>query len=228
MSSPAGFSFHRSRSLEIGHHFDQGCRWLSGICSSEDTTAATYCAFEFRLEIERIAVQFLRAVDDAPVTVENLRRFSSFKRMERRIYEKDGHQAQINKKLEFIEILCGTLEMPIRPAIPDFGRLAELWDRCSDYCHVLWSMAAARDPVTLVAEAREHLNEVRDYLVQFTSPNLAWPGQLSPEFAELRDRFVRGEVSKEYVVAEIKRQGIWGEIEYPDGRRSEHRQQEDS
>lgn len=52
MASASAFSFHRSRSARLGHHFDQGKRWLDGITSHEDTTAISYAGFEFWLEIE--------------------------------------------------------------------------------------------------------------------------------------------------------------------------------
>jgi hypothetical protein len=215
MADNPSISFHRSRTGEIGHHFAQGRHWLSSATSSLDTTAISYAAFEFRLEIERIGVEYFKAVNGGRIDEDDVRVIESFKRMENRIYHQDGHQAEIDKKLEFLDIFFGALEVPIKIARPNFGRLADFWHRCSNYCHITWTLAATREPEKMFPLVIADLKEVQTYLGAFTQESLAWPGSLSPEFTDLRDRYTRGELTREQVLAEIQTQGIYISLEYP-------------
>jgi hypothetical protein len=177
-----------------------------------DTTAVSYAAFELRLEIERIGVEYLKAVNGG--RIDDARVIESFKRLEKRIYSQDGHQGEIDKKLEFLEIFFGALKIPIKLVRPNFGRLADCWHRCSRYCHISWTLAATHEPAKVFPLAIADLTEVKAYLSPFTLERLAWPGSLNEEFTELRDRFARGEVTGEQVLAEIHRQGVYMSLEY--------------
>ncbi len=126
MADSPSISFHRSRAGDVGHHFTQACLWLNGATSPADTTAVSYAAFELRLEVERIGVEYLKAVNGGRIEQDDLRVIESFKRLENRIYRQDGHQAEIDRKLEFLGIFFEALRVPIKLVRPDFGRLGLL------------------------------------------------------------------------------------------------------
>jgi hypothetical protein len=73
----------------------QACHWLNGATSPLDTTAISYAAFELRLEIERIGVEYLQAVNGGRIEQDDVRVIESFKRLENRIYKQDGHQGEV-------------------------------------------------------------------------------------------------------------------------------------
>jgi hypothetical protein len=215
MAGNPSVSFHRSRAGEIGHHFTQACHWLDGATSPLDTTAISYAAFELRLEIERIGVEYLQAVNGGRIEQDDVRVIESFKRLENRIYRQDGHQGEIDRKLEFLDIFFDALKVPIKLVRPNFGRLADCWHRCSNYCHITWTLAATREPAKVFPLAIADLREVKAYLSSFALESLAWPGSLSQEFTGLRDRYARGELTREQVLAEIYAQGVYVSLEYP-------------
>jgi len=98
---------------------------------------------------------------------------------------------------------------------PNFGKLADCWHRCSNYCHVTWTLAATQESDRMFSLAIADLGEVQAYVGTFVQQSLAWPGNLSQEFAELRDRYTRSELTREQVLAEIQAQGVYMSLEYP-------------
>jgi hypothetical protein len=209
------FSYLTSRRAEIGHHLDQANRWLTSASDDTHTVALSYAGFELRNEIELIATRYLRGILDRKFTHTDLSMLSSFKKMENEIYAADGNQRLINKKMAFMDMLFDEVGMPFKPIRINFGRLSDMWHRCSEYCHISWTFASSKDAKNLFPLALADQKEIFEYLKQFSQPNVAWPGILSPEFSKLREQFVAGEIDKEAVVAEFRRQGIWGSLETP-------------
>jgi hypothetical protein len=72
-----------------------------------------------------------------------------------------------------------------------------------------------REPAKVLPLAIAELTEVKAYLSQLSAETLAWPGSLNEEFAGLRDRYARGELTREQVLAEIRAQGVSMSLEYP-------------
>jgi hypothetical protein len=211
----ASFSYLTSRQANIGHHLDQAKRWIASATDDTHTVAVSYAGFELRNEIELIATMYLRRVLDRPFTNEDVSILSSFKKLENKIYAVDGNQHEIDKKIEFMELLIEKVGAPVKQVRINFGKLASMWHRCSEYCHISWTLASSKEQKRLFPLALADLGEVIEYLQQYAQHNVLWPGTLSPSFAELRAKFISGELDSEAMQAEFHRLGVWGSLEFP-------------
>lgn len=202
-------------SADLAHHVRQGIVWLSASADGENTAALSYAAFELRFAIERLAVHYWRALLNRKLEEHDLRDIGSFKRIEHRIYELAGHQKEIDGHFEFMRIVLRAIKIDAALHTPKIGALARHWHECSELCHIGWPLACSDPEVRRVALT--NLTQISELLSAQVS-SLGWPVLQDATFADLRNRFIAGEVSSEDVLAHFQRTGLWARAEFPDGR----------
>jgi hypothetical protein len=200
---------------DLSHHIAQGIAWLARSAEGEETAALSYAALEFRFGIERLAVHYWASLLNRKPEADDLRDISSFKRIEKRIYELAGHQKEIDGHFEFMRIVLGALSIDASLLTPPIGRLSSYWHDCSKLCHVGWPLACSAPEVRKVAFAS--LTAIAEAL-SAQAASMGWPVLQDAAFVELRNRFVGGDASREDILAYIQHTGLWARAEYPDGK----------
>lgn len=207
-----------SRTPDLRHHVLQGTVWLRESDQGANTSALSYAAFEFRLAIERLAVHYWAQLLGRRPEVKDFRDISSFKRVERRIYEFGGHQKEINGHFKFMQIVLSLLAIRGDLATPNLRQLSKNWHECSKLCHISWTLTCS------VPQARTDafgaLQAIQNSLTEQVNGLASWPKIHEPTFADLRDRYVAGEADSNDVKAYLKKKGAWTRIKYKDGRPS--------
>jgi hypothetical protein len=206
-----------TRDSAIGYHLAEGEAWLSASERGTHTTLLSYSAFEFRLEIERVAVELfvrIRGTLDAA----DIKTLRDFGRIENRIYELEGNQRILNAKIEFFNIVLEALQVDWRVGAINLGELRKGWQYCSELCHISWTFHAASE---MAAEEIEHafvtLSGIQELLRSIVTRGIAWPHINDSSFGELQSRFLEG-LAKETDVKEwFAERGIWAQVVQPDG-----------
>lgn len=197
----------------LSHHITQGTSWLARSAEGEETAALSYAAFELRFGIELLAVYYWATLLNRKPEADDLYDIGAFKRIEKRIYELAGHQKEIDDHFEFMRIVLGALKIDASFLTPQIGKLKSYWHDCSELCHVGWPLACSAPEVRKAAFAS--LTEISQALTSQVA-SMGWPVLQDATFAGLRDKFVRGDASRDDVLAHIQRTGLWAQVEYPD------------
>lgn len=200
---------------ELAHHVRQGAAWLSASGEGENTSALSYAAFELRLAVERLAVQYWAVLLDRQLEAQDLREIHSFTRVERRIYELAGHQREIDGHFAFMRVVFDAMKIDEPFHTPKVGALSKYWRECSELCHIAWPLSCTVQEVR--TNAFFMLTEVAEVLSTYVQ-SMGWPVLKDAAFAELRNRFVAGEATAADVLAHVKQTGIWARVRYTDGR----------
>ncbi len=199
----------------LEHHVAQGKAWLAVSANGKNTAAISYAALELRFAIERLAIHYWALLLGRKPEEKDMTDVGSFKRIENRIYELAGHQRDINGHFEFMRVVLNAMAIEAPFITPNIGALSRFWHDCSELCHIGWPLASTVEKVQ--SEAFQGLSEIATSLSLQVS-SLGWPSLTDPSFRTLRDQFVAGALSKEGVVAELKKIGVWARAEFPDGR----------
>jgi hypothetical protein len=208
--------FLMSRSLDLNHHVIQGGAWLDASESGAHSVPLSYAAFELRLAIERLAMQYLFDLRGWPSNDERLDSLRTYKSMEKIVYSLAGNQREINGHFEFMRIVyaCVKLETPL--TTPDLGKLSRYWHTCSEFCHIGGMLALHDESVLKLLHAE--LLEIAAAVSDLVSGLTGWPTIKDGEFLNLRGEFIAGRADASDVEAYLRRIGIWARIEYTDGR----------
>ncbi len=197
----------------LGHHLRQGMAWLAVSEGGENSAAISYAALELRFAVERLAIHYWAALLDRELEEKDLRDIRSFKNIENRIYELGGHQKEIDGHFEFMRIVNDALKIDAPFETPKMGKLSNNWHSCSEYCHVAWPLAS------MAPEARNgafaDLTEISSSLSRHIK-SLGWPILKDAAFADLRNKFVNGEISSHEVIQYLSKIGIYA-VETPPG-----------
>lgn len=200
---------------DLSHHIAQGGAWLARSAEGEETAALSYAAFELRFGIERLAFHYWASLLNRKLEADDLHDIRSFKRIEKRIYELAGNQKEIDGHFEFIRIVLGAIKIDTSFPTPQIGKLSSYWHDCSELCHVGWPLACSAPEMRKAAFAS--LTTIAQALSAQVA-SMGWPVLQDVAFADLRNRFVCGDASREDVLAYIQRTGLWARAEYPDGK----------
>lgn len=207
-----------TRAPDLKHHFDQGVIWLDKCDGGANTVALSYAGFEFRLAIERLAIHYWVQLLGRTPKADDLQNIQSFDRVRKRILELAGHQKEINKHFEFMQVVLDLLEIDIRLTAPDLGQLHRHWKKCSELCHIAWTLSCGAPE--LRAASVHAMQETREHLLGYLNTQNAWPIIHDDSFAHLRDQFVAGTATSEHVKMYLEKTGLWTKIEYKDNRPS--------
>lgn len=207
-----------TRSRQIGYHCAEAELWLAASNGGANTTPLSYGAFELRLEIERIAVELLVRIRGDRLLPEDVRSLGTFRRLEDRIYELIGHQLLIDRKVAFINLMLAALQVEHRLQRIHVGELKDAWHDCSKLCHIEWSLVADSPTGASVAQdAFGIISGIQQKVRAIVDAGVSWFKVADASFAELQERYVRGDIDNEYVRAWFANRGIWSTITDPDG-----------
>jgi hypothetical protein len=199
------------------HHLEQTRAWLALSESGAHTTALSYAALELRFAIERLALEYWRAILDRPLTVEDLHTASSFKRIERAIYDLAGHQREINLHFDFMSMLIKELKIEVPVTPPQMGRLSNYWHESSEFCHISWPISSRIPelPEKVFAKITEMVNEVA-----LLNSSVRWFTLREETIDRLRREYVEGKATLENAREHLRSIGVWAMVKYPDDRPS--------
>lgn len=205
-----------TRQAAIGYHLAEGEAWLAASNNGEHTTPLAYAAFELRLEIERVALELLARMQQ--LTADDWDTLQSFGRMEARIYQLEGHQRHLDRKIAFSNIMLEALQVPWRLQPINLGELRRAWHECSELCHITWSLiAATRAADSARQELFDGLSKVQAMLRSIVDRGIAWPRLEDPSFLELQERFINEQATKDEVLEWFGSHGLWARTVWPDG-----------
>ncbi|MEW6713656.1 MAG: hypothetical protein AB1306_01000 [Nitrospirota bacterium] len=199
------------RQTELDYHFKEGKAWLDSSNSGKNTTALSYAAFEFRLAIERIILQYWSGLAPGGAEELSFESIRSYKSIEKRIFQIAGHQKEINAKFEFARVLIQALKIPWEIPTPDIGKFSSYWHACSELCHIAWTLAATSQD--LVSMAYNNLLEISDFLNKHLDGVTLWAKMEEMSFRKLQDDFVAGRVSSADVLDHLKKIGLYAVTE---------------
>jgi hypothetical protein len=208
-----------TRAWGLTPHIQEGWAWLRKSDLGRRSTMLTYAAFELRLAVERLTLEYLKRAEGDQLRPEHLEALSllRLRKIKKRIYELAGHQRIIDRKFRVFEIMFEMMDMPIRVATPNLNQLSKYWHRCSHFCHVGWSLRAASSQIDL-GQAFESLIEIHGYLAQHSQQLIAWASFLDPNATQMQQKFVSGEITEEGVRAYFRKVGLWARVTRPDGK----------
>ena len=151
------------------------------------------------------------------LTEDDLYTASSFKRIERAIYDLAGHQREIDLHFEFMAMLIAELKIEVPVIPPQIGRLSNYWHESSELCHVAWPIASQTPE--LPGKVFEGLTEMVNEVALLNS-SIRWFTFHEAAIDQLRRDFVVGKATLDDARAHLRRTGVWAKVEYPDGRPS--------
>lgn len=206
------------RHRDIGYHLAEAEAWLSASGAGKHTTLLSYAAFEMRIEIERVALELLGRIQGDDALNDLGRTARQFDRMERAVYELEGHQRELGKKVSFGNLMLSALQIDYRIPEVNLGRLRAGWHKCSELCHVTWSLRVdSPGGIELGEEFFVEMAALQRYLRELVSHGITWLRVADASFGALQDQYVRGEASDDDVQAWFEERGIWSKITRPDG-----------
>jgi hypothetical protein len=203
------------RNPALNYHYEEGRAWLSSY-APKNTTAITYAAFEFRLAIERIVLQYWSALIPGGIEEMDLQDIRSYKSIEKRIFQVAGHQKKIDSKFEFLRIIFDALKINQPITTPKLGQFSKHWHDCSELCHIAWSLVCGNPEIE--ERAYKALKEISDFLKVHIDGGAIWGRLEDLPFKELEKEFVEGSATKDDVLNFLKENGIWARVEYNDDR----------
>ncbi len=206
----------KSCKTDIYHHITQGSTWLQKSAHGMNTAILAYAAFELRLAIERLAIHYWVQLLGRKLEEKDLSVMESFKRVENQIYELAGHQKEINKTVDFMNVVMETLEIPIDLQPPNIGLLSNSWRTCSQFCHISWTLHSTNAP-EIQQNSFKQLQNIRDSL-QFQAESITrWPRIRDPDFDNLRKRYIAGEAGSNDIREFLCTRGSWARYEPTNG-----------
>ena len=191
------------------HHYLQGQAWLDFSDSGQHSSPLAYAAFEFRLTIERLILELLVRIRGDQLDPTDEKILSSFKKIENRIYELEGHQRHLDRKIDFINIVINQAGGSIKIAKINLGELSSHWHECSGLCHITWNLSVTGPDMSIRRNAFQTLIVIRDSLQAKLSSFIGWPQLHEPWFLELQNAYVQGTVNDEDVRSRLRETGVW-------------------
>ena len=199
-----------TRRSQIGYHVAEAEAWLDACENGARTTLLAYAAFELRLEIERIAIELLARIRGDQLLAEDYAAIRSFDRMERRIYDLEGHQLELDRKVAFSNVLLEQLKVETRIQAINLGRLRRSWHESSELCHVSWSLLAdSPNQEAIIADKYRAMSEIRQFVRAIIDKGIGWPRIADPTFADLQERYATGTANDDDVRAWTRERGIY-------------------
>ena len=192
--------------LRLDHHLLQGQQWLRASDEGERTAAVSYAALEFRFAIERLALHYWRILIDREPTHEELEKLRSFKAVEKKIYELAGHQREIDRHFDFMQIVTDAIQLPISLQAPSISSLSRHWHFCSELCHIDWPLTCSVKE--LRSEVFATLGEVEENLSRSVK-GLAWPIIKDENFKSVRAEYIAQRIGAKEVREHLNRIGVW-------------------
>lgn len=205
-----------NREKDLDYLFYEGKKWLAKSNVGTRSTALAYSAFEFRLALERIIFQYWYTLKEDDLVDKDIDDIRAFKTMQHRIYEISGHQKIINKRFEFARIPLEMLQIRQQLVTPNFGKMHDYWLKCSELCHVSWTIITSNGNGDIMKEQYEMLNETSTFIVESINGIVSWSKIISQPLKKMEKEFLEGKINKENVQDELKKGGLWGKVDFKD------------
>ena len=211
-----------NREKNIDYHFYEGKKWLAKSNEGTRSTALSYSAFEFRLALERIIFQYWYTLKEDDLVDKDIDDIRAFKTMQNKIYEITGHQKIINKRFEFSRIPLEMLKIRYQLVTPNFGKMHDFWSKCSELCHVSWTIITSNGNDEIMKEQYKMLIETSHFIAESINGIVSWSKIISQPLKKMEKEFLEGKISKEYVQDELRKGGLWSKVDFKDNiRKSE-------
>ncbi len=139
------------QSPALEHHVKQASVWLVVSDNGKNAVPLAYAALELRFAVERLAVHYWAGLVIG--TEDELMNIGAFKSIEGRIYELAGHQREIDRSIEFSELMSSMIGVTLPKGRPNLPVLKKHWHSCSEMCHVGWALACASPEVGIHSHA---------------------------------------------------------------------------
>jgi hypothetical protein len=204
------------RNPSLNYHYEEGKAWLGHCNAGISTTALSYAAFEFRLAIERIVLQYWYALSPGGIEEKDLKDIRSYKSIENRIYQLAGHQKQIDARFEFAHIVLEALKIDWPIITPNLSRFSSYWHQCSELCHVAWTLVSENEK--LVQEVYSTLQEISQFLEVYINGVVNWMRVEEMPFREVEEKFITGIATADDIRKYLAEKGAWARVEYADAR----------
>ena len=179
-----------------------------------------YCAFEFRLALERLAFELLAQIRGSKFDTSDLNSSNKLKNIQNRIYHLEGNQHRLDRKLLFLKILiaqAGYKDFPI--AGINLSSLKRHWEFCSRYCHLQLNLNQTWGDPAFVERCATGLKEIEVFLDPILANLILWPQWTDdPWINGLLTRFVEGNLDDTNLKIELEKRGVWGTMTGWDGK----------
>jgi hypothetical protein len=204
------------RDVTAAFHLAAGSQWLMATDEGRNSNALAYCGFEFRLALERVALELLLHIRrNEELTDTDIKAMSKVGNMRNRIYALVGHQQKINRQVEFMNIILEALKQSFRISSVDLGKLSRYWSDCSELCHMQISKEYSWDREEGRQSAYKELLDIKAFL-QDAIQGLTWFSTY--DYAQdLLKRYVEGLVTKDEILNKFRETGIYATLTMPDG-----------
>ena len=206
------------RKIETDHFISQARSWLEKSENGKRSVPICYAAFEIRLAVERICMDFYINLVGSKEAKADSKTLGSFKKMKAKIFDNVGHQKIIDEQFEFARCLLKALEIDTVVPTPNLGRLSSIWHDCSEACHIFWNVGKATeyekgeyDPYSdLVAYANE--------LAELSNGNVTWFTFMNPQMKELMEKVKGTEDCVELLREHFSKEGLRAVLTSADGK----------
>ncbi len=205
------------RNIEMNHFISQARGWLEQSEEGKHSVAISYAAFEIRLAVERICMQYYVKLIGAKEAKASSNELGSFKKMKAKIFSVAGHQKEINKQFEFTRCLLKALNINAVVPTPDLGRLSAIWHDCSEACHIFWNVAEATEYERGEYKPYTDLVAYADELEQIANSTVAWLNSITPQMRVLMDKLEGMEDCEKLIRKHFSKEGLWAKFEPADG-----------
>jgi hypothetical protein len=196
-----------NQNSDLSYHYEEGKSWLAASNNGKNTTALSYAAFEFRLSIERIILQYWSGLVPGGAEELTFKDIRSYKSIEKQIFQIAGHQKEINAKFEFARLIIQALKIPWKITTPEIGKFSHYWHECSELCHIAWTLASANQELTAIAYS--NLVEISDFLNNHVEGVISFVNIEDMPFRNLQDDFVAGRATSADVLNHLKTIGVY-------------------
>ena len=205
------------RNIEMSHFISQARGWLGKSEEGKHSVAISYAAFEIRLAVERICMQYYVKLVGAKEAKENPNDLGSFKKMKAKIFSVAGHQKEINNQFKFTRCLFKVLNIKAVVPTPDLGRLSAIWHDCSEACHIFWNVAEATEYEQGAYNPFLDLVAYADELEQIANSTIAWLTSINPQMQEIMEKLEGVEDCEKLIREHFSKEGLWAKYVPADG-----------
>lgn len=212
--------FSTNRDVTAIYHYDEGYKWLLLARNGSVIDPLVYCAFEFRLALERVAFELLAQIRGSNFDTSDLNSSNKIKNIQNRIYHLEGNQLRLDRKLLFLRILieqAGYKNFPI--AAIKLSLLKKHWEFCSRYCHLQLNLNHTWGDTAFVERCVDGLKKIEIFLKQILDNLILWPQWTDDHWInDLLNKFVESDFDDTNLKTELAKRGVWGKLIGPDGK----------
>lgn len=198
------------QSPALEHHVNQASVWLAASDKGKNTVPLAYAALELRFAVERLAVHYWAGLVVGTEAEAELMNVGAFKSIESRIYELAGHQREINRSIEFSELMCSMIGVTLPKGRPNLPILKKHWHSCSEMCHVGWALACTSPEIG--TQSHDVLVKVAADLEEMLKGMLGLPKIHDAATKEIEQAFIAGTITSDEAKGRLSERGLHAEF----------------